>query len=174
MQPVGKAIQYFLSPEISSQSPSSSTVKTKLPNFTNQRGTRIYTESPFRWLLEEPTEETWLCPWFWPGRRGRDRFKIKNKNKNTEYIILTCRKWKSEEKWVHSITISHSKRHWKNSPLPNQYYLVPLLSWWVLLMEKQMGLGFSFPDLSVKLVYGPSWLHKIIVNKKWIIPRKDL
>ena len=41
-------------------------------------------------------------------------------------------------------------------------------------MEKQMGLDFSFPDLSVKLVYGPSWLHKIIMNKKWIIPRKDL
>ena len=174
MQPVGKATQYFLSPEISSQSQSSSTVKRKLPQ-TNQRGTRIYTGSPFRWLLQEPTEEPWLHPWFWSRRRERDRFKKKKqKKKTTEYKILICRKWKSEGKWVHSITISHSMRHWKNSPLPNQYHLVPLLSWWVLLMEKQMGLDFSFPDLSVKLVYGPSWLHKIIMNKKWIIPRKDL
>ena len=42
MQPVGKATQYFLTPEISSQSQSSSTVKRKLTQ-TNQRGTE-YTQ----------------------------------------------------------------------------------------------------------------------------------
>lgn len=78
MQPVGKATQYFLSPEISSQSQSSSTVKRKLPQ-TNQRGTRIYTGNPFRWLLQEPTEP-WLRPWFWSRRRERDRLKKKKKN----------------------------------------------------------------------------------------------
>ena len=82
MQPVGKATQYFLSPEISSQSQSSSTVKRKLPQ-TNQRGTRIYT---FRWLLQEPTEEPWLRPWFWSRRRERDRFKKKKKKKNPQSI----------------------------------------------------------------------------------------
>ena len=140
-------------------------------------GNRIYTGSPFRWLLQESTEEPWLRPWFWPKRRERDRFKTHthtHTHTHTQYKILICRKWKSEGKWVHSITISHSKRHWKNSPLPSQYHLVPLLSWWMLLTEKQMDLDFSFPDLSVKLVYGPYWFHKIIMNKKWIIPRKDL
>lgn len=131
MQPVGKATQYFLSREISSQSQRYSTVKRKLPQ-TNQRGTRIYTGNPFRWLLQEPTEP-WLHPWFWSRRRERDRLK-KQKTKNTEYKILIWRKWKSEGKWVHSITISHSRGTEKIHHCPTSiiwsHYWADECYWW--------------------------------------------